>query len=147
MKLATEVAIFLTLLVALMLKAAPVGRGQNELIATAAYDVLLVGVFAVVLPAAFVSTVWSEQMQMREALATGGKSDDQDAEKRRRAIKLFQLGIASGAEVRLLADYISKLDFIVNQTMHVFISCAPNGWVYSPLLPFLALLQAADDHT
>ena len=79
-------------------------------------------------------------MQMREALATGGKSDDQDAEKRRRAIKLFQLGIASGAEVRLLADYISKLDFIVNQTMHVFISCEPNGWVHSPLLSFIHVL-------
>ena len=64
---------------------------------------------------------------------------------RQRAIKLFQLGIASDAEVspllqimivqlpepltltiarqvRLLADYIEKIDAIVNKTTHVFIS-------------------------
>ena len=35
---------------------------------------------------------------------------------------IWQLGIASGAEIRLLADYIGKLDFVVNKTMHVFIS-------------------------
>ena len=122
LKLATEAAIFLTLLVALMIKAAPVGRGANEMLAITTYDVLLVSVFAAVLPAAFFLTVWSKQGQMKQALATGTSGDSTDVEKRRRAIKLFQLGIASGAEVRLLADCIGKLDFMVNQTTHVFIS-------------------------
>ena len=90
------------------------------------YDVLLVGVFAVVLPAAFLATVHSEQAQVRQALETkkpaeGSADSTEDADKRR-AVKLFQLGIASGSEVRLLCDHIAKLDFIVNQTTHVFLS-------------------------
>ena len=34
---------------------------------------------------------------------------------RRRAFKLFQLGIASAAEVRLLAGFIGKLEHLVNK--------------------------------
>jgi hypothetical protein len=42
--------------------------------------------------------------------------------RRRRAFKLFQLGIASSTEVRLLAGHIAKLEHLVNKTTHVFIS-------------------------
>ena len=126
LKVVTDIALFLTLLVALMLKAELRGSGSGELMATASYDVLLVGVFAVVLPAAFLATVHSEQAQVRQALETkksdeGSADSTEDADKRR-AVKLFQLGIASGSEVRLLCDHIAKLDFIVNQTTHVFLS-------------------------
>ena len=122
LKLVTEAAIFLLLLVALVLKAAPVGRGPNELLSSEVYDVMLLGVFAGVVPGAFIWTVSSEQKQMRQALAANISGVNTDVDKRRRAIKLLQLGIASGAEVRLLSDYIGKLEYMVNKTLHVFIS-------------------------
>ena len=92
LKLVTEAAIFLTLLVAFALKAEPAGRGSGEMLSATAYDILLVGVFTVVLPAAFVATIWSEQGQMRQAL--GPANVDRaatDANERRRALKLFQV--------------------------------------------------------
>ena len=103
LKLVTEAALFLTLLVALMLKAEPAGRGSGEMLSDTAYDILLVGVFAIVLPAAFVATVWSEQGQMRQALApANGDRAATNANERRRALKLFQV-----SETWQIAKFVS----------------------------------------
>eukprot|EP01052_Picozoa_sp_SAG31_P004051 SAG31_NODE_163_length_21856_cov_7.550214_7_plen_156_part_00 len=103
LKLLTEVAIFLTLLVAFALKAEP-ARGSGELLSTTTYDILLVGLFAVVLPAAFVATVWSEQGQMRQALVLANADGAiNDVSERRRAIKLFQVRENQGVLTRQLS--------------------------------------------
>jgi hypothetical protein len=121
LKVATEVAIFLTLLVAMMLKAtATEGTSTNELVSIASLDVLLVCVFVLGLPVAFIMTILRKRGQMRQALVPAPVNVP--TEERRRAIRLFQLGIGSAAEVRVLADFIGKLDHMVNQATHIFIS-------------------------
>lgn len=122
LKLATEVAILLTLLVALVRKAAPVGRGSDELLSSATYDFLLVGVYVGVLPVIFIWAIKIGQDQVQLALARCTSADPTETEKRRRAVRLLQLGIASTAQVQLLSDYIGKLEYIVNKTTHIFIS-------------------------
>ena len=121
LKTGTEIAIYLTLLVALMLKTLSADiSSKDESLQKEFYDWMLVCIFAIGLPIAFLATVVHKKGQMRAALAPATETSPSAA--RQRAIKLFQLGIASSIEVRLLADYIEKLEQIVKKDTHVFIS-------------------------
>ena len=67
LKAATEVVIFLTLLVALMLKTSAGDASSGELLSVAMYDALLVLAFVVGLPVAFMATVLRKKGQMAAA--------------------------------------------------------------------------------
>ena len=70
LKTATEIAIYLTLLVALMLKTLRADESsKDELLLVGFYDWLLVGIFVIGLPCAFFATVAHKKGQMRAALA------------------------------------------------------------------------------
>lgn len=119
-KAVTDAVVLVTLIVALMVKSTPVGQDTDELISVSTYDNMLVLVFAVALPVAFAATLATKKSQL--SLALTRPIDASATAKRRNAVQLFQLGLASTSEVRLLADYIDKLEAKVNGSMHVFIS-------------------------
>jgi hypothetical protein len=134
LKAVTEVAIFLTLLTGLMVAAARRADSQ-EYLSVSMYDTVLVVVLVGVLPTAFLATLLYKRRRVREALqSTGDAASDVEQMKqtlalenspsgeRRRVFRLFQLGIASVAEMQVLVDYVDKVESLVNTNTHVFIS-------------------------
>ena len=68
------------------------------------------------IPGAFVWAVSRKKAMMEQALheAAVTITDEQSAAARQRAIRLLQLGLTSNDDMRLLAQYFSKLDAMVN---------------------------------
>ena len=118
-----EIHIFLLVAVALVLKGLRAEAG-GEVVSEAVYDFVLIASFIVGVPLAFVWTVTQKKAMMVQALAEAAVTiaDEQSAAARKRAIRLLQLGLTSNDDMRLLAEYFTRLDALVNKTSHVFIS-------------------------
>ena len=123
LKAAVEIHIFLLVAVALVLKGLRAEAG-GEVVSEAVYDFVLIASFMVGVPLAFVWTVAQKKAMMVQALAEAAVTiaDEQSAAARKRAIRLLQLGLTSNDDMRLLAEYFTRLDALVNKTSHVFIS-------------------------
>ena len=96
----------------------------GEVVPEAVYDFVLVVSFIAGVPLAFVCTVYKKKAMMVQALTEAAVTiaDEQSADARKRAIRLLQLGLTSNDDMRLLAEYFTRLDAMVNKTSHVFIS-------------------------
>ena len=88
------------------------------------YDILLILSFVAGIPGAFLWAVSRKKAMVERALkeATVIIADEHSAAARQRAIRLLQLGLTSNDDMRLLAQYFSKLDALVNKMSHCFIS-------------------------
>ena len=88
----------------------------GEVVPEAVYDFVLIASFIVGVPLAFIWTVYQKKAMMVQALAEAAVTiaDEQSAAARKRAIRLLQLGLTSNDDMRLLAQYFSKLDAMVN---------------------------------
>eukprot|EP01051_Picozoa_sp_SAG22_P026882 SAG22_NODE_8718_length_635_cov_0.904851_1_plen_160_part_01 len=111
LKAAVEVHIFLLVSIALVLKGLRSEAG-GEVIPEGAYDVLLILSFVIGIPGTFVWAVSRKKAMMEQALqeAAVTVADEQSVAARQRAIRLLQLGLTSNDDMRLLAQYFSKLD-------------------------------------
>eukprot|EP01051_Picozoa_sp_SAG22_P006426 SAG22_NODE_420_length_10739_cov_7.090320_12_plen_232_part_00 len=123
LKACVEVHIFLLVAVALVLKGLR-AEADGEIVPEEVYDILLVVSFMVSIPGAFVWAVSRKKAMMEQGLQEAAMVivNEQSAAARQRAIRLLQLGLTTNREMRLLAQYFSKLDALVNKQSHAFIS-------------------------
>jgi hypothetical protein len=123
-KAGVEIHICLTVTCALVLKCLKRGDGGDEALPESFYDFVLVSSFIVSIPVGFCFTVCAKRNMMRESLeerAAGGH-DSSSTRAKKRAIKLLHLGLTTNDDMRLLADYFSQLENMVNKWSHAFIS-------------------------
>jgi hypothetical protein len=100
-------------------------NAADELLPAGFYDVLLIGSWVVGVLLGFVLAVCAKRSMMEQALqelSSRGDVEDSSSAAKERAIRLLQLGLTTNDDMRLLTNYFTKLDAMVNKMTHVFIS-------------------------
>eukprot|EP01046_Picozoa_sp_COSAG06_P030557 COSAG06_NODE_2910_length_6103_cov_2.350600_4_plen_169_part_00 len=111
-KLAVELQLFLTVLIALTLS------NEDDAAQIALFDLLLLlSVFGMLV--CLVWNVYAKLKLMRQALRKPMAEEDTEATAIKRAVQLLQLGLISNEDTRLLSTYFGKLDRMANKWNHV----------------------------
>eukprot|EP01051_Picozoa_sp_SAG22_P005397 SAG22_NODE_319_length_12493_cov_33.326475_3_plen_404_part_00 len=126
LKAAVEIHIFLLMSIALVIKCLQTEDAADEMVTIEYYDAVLVSSFVVCIPVGFILAVYAKRKMMEQALgelsSKKARHSDADTGAKSRAIRMLQLGLTTNDDMRLLAQYFSKLDAMVNKMNHVFIS-------------------------
>ena len=129
-KIAIELQIALTIVIALVLKSLEYQESSSTEVErndARIYDYLLIISFVLCVPVCFVWTIIVKRKMMRKimnSLEDGASTIELDdtLSSKRRSIHLLQLGLASSEDLKALAQYFGRLDAMVNKWSHVFIS-------------------------